>query len=115
MPKLTTAAFIVSLLCVGATAQQVLPEYGDFSELRGKRTVYVMSRDLEAHKAIFNQIEEYIRKSKVDAQLVGTTDEAEIHIFYANAGGSASFGSYQRPGKLAVCIRGKPISKRNLA
>lgn len=110
MLKLTTALFFLLLLSDGSLAQQILPEYGDFSELQGKRTVYVMSHDFEARKAIVNQIEEYIRKRKVDAQLVGTTDEAEILIFYGSAGGSATFGGYQRHGELAVCIRGKPVS-----
>jgi hypothetical protein len=98
------------LLSVGSSAQQILPEYGDFSELRGKRTVYIMSEDFEARKAIVNQVEEYVRKSKVDAKVVGTTDEAEIIILYGNAGVHGTFGGYQLRGELAVCVRGEAVS-----
>src|SRR6266567_3856212 len=110
MLKLTAAVLFLLSLYISSSAQEILPEYGEFSELQGKHTVYVMSEDFEARKAIVNKIEEYIRKGKVDAKVVGTTDEAEIIILYGRAGAHDTFGGYQLRGELAVCLRGQPIS-----
>jgi hypothetical protein len=108
MFKFLGTILLIIILRISIPSQE-MPEYGDFSEIRGKRTVYILSQDFEARKSMVKQIEEYIRKGKLDAQVVGTVEEAQVIVLYGSAGGSVTFGGYKLHGELVAAIRGREI------
>lgn len=103
---------IVFLLCVmnySAVAQEIEPEYGDFPEIQGKHKIFLRCDDIEYRKEIIKQIEEYVSKGKVEAQIVGREEDSEIIIAYWNAGAKSQFGGYKKIGDLVVAIGGKDV------
>lgn len=106
-----TLAFTL-ILCLCAlplfAQSQIAPEFGSFTELKDKKTVYVLSEDLEARKVIVRELENYIQKGKVDLELVGTP-EAEIYILYGGGTTRTTYKDTQQVGELAVSIRGAEV------
>src|SRR5437868_5780337 len=109
LEKLASALCLLVVFATGSIAQDIQPEYGDFSEIQGKHKVFLRCDDLEYRKEIIEQIKEYVSKGKVDATIVGREEDAEIVISYWNAGAKGVFGGYKKLGDLTVAIDGTEI------
>ena len=103
--KYLVALYLLAFCALPVNAQFMdPPEFGDFGELKGKRTIYILSENLEARKAMVKIIEEAIRKKKIDALLVGEPDAGEIWIIYGS-----SYARSTTFGELLVSLKGSPV------
>jgi hypothetical protein len=75
---------------VFAQTTKILPEYGDLSEIKEARKVYVYSEDLGSRDLILKEL----KKDKL-LEVVGKPEDAEFFIFYGSSfldTGYTSFG-----------------------
>ncbi|HMZ79160.1 MAG TPA: hypothetical protein PLL06_05630 [Acidobacteriota bacterium] len=73
------------------------PEYGQLSEIKGLRKVYVMSSDTQCREIIVKEL----NKAKI-FEVVGSPEEGEFGVFYETGQGRAGWNTFGFAGQFVV-------------